>query len=43
MNYRVSVFFVARFRKAANSFANILRVWNGEQPLWTAEFEAREE
>ena len=29
--------------RAANSFANVLQVWNGEQPVWTAEFEASEE
>jgi phosphoglycerate dehydrogenase-like enzyme len=27
-------------KRAANSFYNIQRVWNGEEPLWTAEFDA---
>jgi phosphoglycerate dehydrogenase-like enzyme len=26
-------------KRAANAFANIQRVWNGELPLWTVEFE----
>jgi len=30
-------------KRAINSFANIQRVWAGEQPLWTAEFEAPED
>jgi phosphoglycerate dehydrogenase-like enzyme len=29
-------------KRAANGFANIQRVWNGEPPLWTAQFEAPE-
>jgi phosphoglycerate dehydrogenase-like enzyme len=29
-------------KRAANSFDNILRVWNGEPPLWTAKFDAPE-
>ena len=27
-------------KRAANSFANIRRVWNGQPPLWTAQFDA---
>ena len=27
-------------KRAANSFANIRRVWDGEAPLWTAQFDA---
>ncbi len=30
-------------KRAINSFANIQRVWAGEPPLWTAEYEAPEE
>jgi phosphoglycerate dehydrogenase-like enzyme len=26
-------------KRAVNGFANIMRVWNGEPPLWTAQFE----
>jgi phosphoglycerate dehydrogenase-like enzyme len=26
-------------KRAANGFANIMRVWKGEPPLWTAQFE----
>jgi phosphoglycerate dehydrogenase-like enzyme len=29
-------------KRAANGFANIQRVWSGEPPLWTAQFEAPE-
>jgi phosphoglycerate dehydrogenase-like enzyme len=29
-------------KRAANSFANIMRVWNGEPPLWTAKFDTPE-
>jgi phosphoglycerate dehydrogenase-like enzyme len=29
-------------KRAANSFDNIMRVWNGEPPLWTAKFDAPE-
>jgi phosphoglycerate dehydrogenase-like enzyme len=27
-------------KRAANSFYNIQRVWNGGDPLWTAQFDA---
>ncbi len=29
-------------KRAANSFYNMQRVWNGEEPLWTAQFDAPE-